>query len=73
MITSNQVPLTKFLSENEIVTSLSEARRLIAQGGVTLNGQKIMDTSHVIEGPEEVLVKAGKRKFVKIEFKRPVQ
>ena len=61
--------LAKVLAENEIVSSLSEARRLIAQGGVTVNGEKISDTAFIIEGTPEALVKAGKRKFLKVVFK----
>ena len=64
-----QIALTKVLAENDLVSSLSEARRLIAQGGVTVNGEKILDTAYLIEGQPEALIKAGKRKFLKIIFK----
>jgi tyrosyl-tRNA synthetase len=64
-----QIGLSKVLAENQVVSSLSEARRLIAQGGVTVNGQKILDTSHIIDQVPEALIKAGKRKFLKIVFK----
>lgn len=69
VVTANQIALTKLLAENGLVTSLSEARRLIAQGGVTVDGAKITDTAFVIEGVAESLVKAGKRKFAKVQFK----
>ncbi|MBS1984838.1 MAG: tyrosine--tRNA ligase [Bdellovibrionales bacterium] len=69
VVTGNQLALTKLLAEHGLVTSLSEARRLIAQGGVTVDGTKITDTAYVIEGVPEALVKAGKRKFVKVQFK----
>jgi len=63
-----QIPLTKLLAENEMAASLSEARRLIVQGGVTVNGVKITDTAYVIEGVTEAIVKAGKRRYLKILF-----
>ena len=69
VIQAHQIALTKLLAEQELVTSLSEARRLIAQGGVTVNGAKITDTAFTIEGVPEALVKAGKRKFLKVQFK----
>ena len=69
IVPSNQIALTKILAENNIVTSLSEARRLIVQGGVQINGEKVVDTAYVLEGRTEFLVKAGKRKFVKVIFK----
>jgi tyrosyl-tRNA synthetase len=68
-LTVAQIGLSKVLAENEVVSSLSEARRLIAQGGVSVNGVKISDTAHIIDGVPEALIKAGKRKFIKIVFK----
>lgn len=64
-----QIGLSKVLAENEVVSSLSEARRLIAQGGVSVNGTKITDTAFIIDGVGEALIKAGKRKFLKVVFK----
>lgn len=68
-LTTLQIPLTKLLAENGVVTSLSEARRLIAQGGVSVDGKKITDTAYVIENTPEATVKAGKRKYLKVQFK----
>lgn len=68
VIKGKQISLTKVMAEEALVTSLSEARRLIVQGGVTVDGQKIEDTAHVIEGPEERLLKVGKRKFLRLQF-----
>jgi tyrosyl-tRNA synthetase len=68
VIPKKQISLTKLLVEHDLTTSLSEARRLIAQGGVTVDGEKIMDTQFVIENKSEVLIKAGKRKFLKVKF-----
>lgn len=68
VIKGRQISLTKVMAEENLVTSLSEARRLIVQGGVTVNGKKIEDTAYVIEGPEDHLLKVGKRKFLRIQF-----
>lgn len=65
-----QISLTKALVDYKLCSSLSEARRLIAQGGVKVNGEKIEDTSFAISGMEEAIIKAGKRKFLKIKFGR---
>jgi tyrosyl-tRNA synthetase len=46
--------------------SKGEARRLVAQGGVTVNGEKIEDIAAVINLKKESILKVGKRKFVKI-------
>jgi tyrosyl-tRNA synthetase len=70
IINSKQIPLTKLLAEQNLATSLSEARRLIVQGGVQVDGEKIIDTAFVIEGKKEITIKAGKRKFLKVSFKQ---
>ncbi len=47
-------------------TSRSEARRLIIQGGVSVNGEKITDFKKVIKSDGEIILKVGKLKFAKI-------
>jgi tyrosyl-tRNA synthetase len=64
-----QIPLTKLMAEAELAPSLSEARRLIVQGGVYIDGSRITETNYVIEGTKEALVKVGKRKYIKVIFK----
>jgi len=49
--------------------SKGEARRLVSQGGVTLNGDKIEDITASIQLQSENILKVGKRKFVKIVLK----
>ena len=56
------VPL---LLENKMVASGSDFRRLIKQGGVTLNGDKILDIDCVLIENENVL-RIGKKKFVRL-------
>lgn len=48
--------------------SNSEARRLVLQGGVTIDGKKITDPSHevVLLPNQPAILKAGKRKFVRL-------
>jgi len=52
-----------------IVPSRGEAKRLIRQGGVYLEGQRIDDLEHRLDGskPEQIL-KIGKRKFYRLKF-----
>jgi tyrosyl-tRNA synthetase len=69
VINASQVPLTKLMAEHELVGSLSEARRMIVQGGVSVDGEKISDTAYVIENVQEALIKVGKRKFLQIKFR----
>ena len=44
----------------------SEAIRLIKQGGVTIDGEKITDEKHIIKAEKDFVLKVGKRKFLKV-------
>jgi tyrosyl-tRNA synthetase len=60
------MPLVDALVAVGIVPSKSEARRLIAQGGVYINGDRVSDlAAHLSSG--EHIVKVGKRRFVRIQ------
>ncbi|HWT27330.1 MAG TPA: tyrosine--tRNA ligase [Mobilitalea sp.] len=59
--------LTPFLIEQGIIPSGSEFRRLVNQGGVQLNREKADSIETGLTG-EEVVLKIGKKKFVKIIF-----
>lgn len=48
-----------------LAESRAEAKRLVGQGGVTVNGERVEDARRSL-GPGEYLVKVGKRRFVKI-------
>ena len=59
------LPLVKLLTENKIVASNGEAKRLIQQGGIKINDMKISDLNHNLSECGEFIVKVGKRRFVK--------
>ncbi|MCX6150072.1 MAG: tyrosine--tRNA ligase [Ignavibacteriales bacterium] len=46
--------------------SKQEARRLVQQGGVTIDGEKVIDINSIIKLDKEKILKVGKRKFAKI-------
>ncbi len=48
------------------VTSTGAAKRLIEQGAVSIDGKKITNFDHKVVVTKGALLKAGKRKFVKI-------
>lgn len=58
--------IVKLLTMTELVSSSSEARRLIRQGGVYLNGKRVDDENLEISVEEEKILKVGKRKFLKV-------
>lgn len=55
------------LANEGLVTSASEFRRLIKQGGVQLNREKVMNIDCILTEQENVL-KIGKKKFVRLVF-----
>jgi len=48
------------------MSSNSEARRLVQNGAVSLDGEKIVDPNFVFKPGGEVILKAGKRNFAKL-------
>jgi tyrosyl-tRNA synthetase len=61
-----QVGILALLTETGLAASRSEARRLIEQGGVVVDGQKITDWNASIELSSPVVVKVGKLKFARV-------
>ncbi len=58
-------------AESGLAASKSFARRLIAQGGVTLDGSRVesSDLELKADAPAEHLIKIGKRRFVRVRFR----
>jgi tyrosyl-tRNA synthetase len=46
-----------------------EAKRLIQQGGVAIDGQKVVDPSALIDITPGVVISSGRRKFVRLKLK----
>ena len=60
------MPIIELLVITGLAQSSSEARRLIAQGGVRLDEQKVEDINFAVQPQEGMIVRAGKRKFLRI-------
>ena len=63
------VRVTNALKSAGLVASTSEAMRSIQQGGVRVNGEKLLDKSAVIPKGDSVVLQVGKRKFARILVK----
>jgi tyrosyl-tRNA synthetase len=59
--------LSELLVLSGLTASKSESRRLIAQNGVSVNGQVSGDAKITLNGQTEVLLQVGKRKFLKVK------
>lgn len=60
------LPIAQVLKQAGLTASTTEALRMIEQGGVKLNGEKVSDKSIKIVRGETAVVQVGKRKFVRI-------
>lgn len=61
------MPITDLLVETELAPSKSEARRLVEQGAVRVNEEKIVRTDEEIDLHSPVLVQVGKRRSVRVK------
>ncbi|HHU31023.1 MAG: tyrosine--tRNA ligase [Bacillota bacterium] len=62
-----KVKLLQLLTFAKLVPSNSEARRLIQQGGVKVNGARITDLAAELPAEPGTVIQVGKRRFIKIE------
>jgi len=63
----DDIAIGNLLKESGLVQSTSEAMRLVKQGAVKINDEKINDPKLSIEKNQELLVQVGKRRFLKIK------
>ena len=58
--------LVDIIASNKLVSSKSEARRLIDQGAVKIDDEKCLDRDQIINKGKSIIIKVGKRRFLKI-------
>ena len=58
--------IMKVLKESQLVSSASEALRMIEQGGVRMNGEKVTDKNLAVRRGDTVVLQVGKRKFARV-------
>ncbi len=63
----DKIWIVKLLVDCDLVKSNSEARRMIEQGGVKLNNEKIEDGSLDVPIEDGMVLQVGKRKFARIK------
>jgi tyrosyl-tRNA synthetase len=65
-VDNGTIGIIRLLTETKLVSSNSDARRLIDQGGVSVDGERITDAAAVIHLDESVILKVGKRRFMRV-------
>ncbi len=63
---AESIPLTQVLKRVGLTASTSEAMRMIDQGGVRLNGEKVSDKALGLSKAERYVLQVGKRKFARV-------
>ena len=61
-----EMAITKVLKESRLVSSASEALRMIEQGGVRIDGEKVTDKALSVKQGDTVVLQVGKRKFARV-------
>jgi len=61
-----EMAIMKVLKESQLVSSTSEALRMIEQGGVRMNGEKVTDKGLAVKRGDTFVLQVGKRKFARV-------
>ncbi len=67
-LTTDNIGLGVLLKQAGLVASTSEGSRMIEQGGVKIDGEKISDKNHLLSKGAVFVVQVGKRKFAKLSL-----
>jgi len=62
------IPVVSVLKLAGLTASTSEALRMVSQGAVRANGEKVSDKGLVFASGESVILQVGKRKFAKVQI-----
>ena len=70
VLPAGPIPLVAVITKAGLAPSKTEARRLIAQGGVELDGEKVTDGDRILPGEpgRDHRLKVGKKRFAVIRF-----
>ena len=69
-VSDSGVPLGELVRRAGLAASNAEAMRLIAQGAVRLDGERISDRSMVVPAGSSSVLQVGKRRFARVSIER---
>lgn len=67
---SEPMGIVDFLVAVKLFDSKSEARRMVEQGGIQIDGNKITDKDYIVQPAESIMVQRGKKVFLKVNIKK---
>lgn len=65
-IRNSEENIIDVLVKSKLATSRSEAKRLVEQGGVEIDGEKVESIKYQVESRDGQIMKVGKNRFIKI-------
>jgi tyrosyl-tRNA synthetase len=66
---TKEINILELLILTKFATSKGEAKRLVQQGGVSVDGNKISNPQHTVLIRPDIILKVGKRKFIRLKVK----
>lgn len=66
---NGQIGLAQLLKQANLTASTSEAMRMVGQGGVKIDGEKVEDKALLLKSGVTVVLQVGKRKFARVTLK----
>ncbi|HHB92830.1 MAG TPA: tyrosine--tRNA ligase [Thioploca sp.] len=67
-LSNNELPIANLLKNAGLTSSTSDAIRMIKQGAVKIDGEKISDRNLKINKGSEAIYQVGKRKFARVKI-----
>ena len=67
-LSKDELILSRVLKDSKLTSSTSEALRMIKQGAVKIDGEKVLDSDHKITLDEEQIYQVGKKRFRRIKI-----
>ncbi|WP_456276324.1 tyrosine--tRNA ligase [Bacillus sp. AK128] len=64
---NGETPVIDLLVDLQLLNSKSEARRMVENKGVKINGERVEDPKLIVSITDGLILQVGKRKFVKIK------
>jgi tyrosyl-tRNA synthetase len=64
---SAPMTITALIAEAKLAASKGEARRLVEQGGVSIDNERVSDPNALLPEINEFILKVGKRRFLKVK------
>ena len=68
-ISAEPIMASKLLVHCKLVSTGGEAKRMIRQSAVSINGTKVTDPNNEITPTDKMVVQVGKRKFIRLKIK----